>query len=583
MNQRAKILVVDDQSVMIKATRLALESAGFETLGAEGGVEGLRVTRECKPDLILLDVDMPDISGFEVCRQVKADPELQETFVIMFSGSRTDSKSRTLGLDLGADGYISRPVTNHELIARVESMLRIREANVALRDAQAEAQRLLEQSEQTRRALLSTLEDQKEVEDALRASEKRYRNLFERVPIGLYRTAPDGRILDANQAMAQMLGYADVPSLLKVNANSLFLDPADRQQESGLLGMKDVVHRYELQLRRPDGSIIWVWDTTRSILDDDGRILYQEGSLEDITERKQAELELADERNLLRTLIDNLPDPVYAKDTQGRYILKNLADLHLMNAASPEEVIGKTDYDYYSPEVAAQLTADDLAVIRSGLPLINREELVTTTDGGQAWLLTTKVPWRDHRGETIGLVGIGHDITERKRVEEMLRSLSLTDDLTRLYNRRGFLLLAEQQLKRAHRMKGNALLLFGDVDSLKNINDTLGHAQGDLALADIAGVLKETFRESDIVARLGGDEFVVLVQDAVEEGAQAVISRVEGGLEARNARGDRSYKLAVSFGIARYDPEAPCTVTDLIDAADSAMYQRKQERKRLKS
>jgi len=176
-------------------------------------------------------------------------------------------------------------------------------------------------------------------------------------------------------------------------------------------------------------------------------------------------------------------------------------------------------------------------------------------------------------------VGIGHDITERKRAEEVLRSLSLTDDLTGLYNRRGFMLLAEQQLKVAYRMKLAALLLFGDVDSLKNINDTLGHAQGDLALIDIAAVLKETFRESDIVARLGGDEFVALVQPAAEESAQAVLARVEEALEARNARDERGYKLAVSFGTARYDPEAPCVMTDLIVQADSAMYQRKQDRK----
>ena len=264
---------------------------------------------------------------------------------------------------------------------------------------------------------------------------------------------------------------------------------------------------------------------------------------------------------------------------QGHYVIKNLADVRLMNAASPEEVIGKTDFDYYAPEMAARFAADDLAVIGSGQPLINREEPMTTTAGSQRWFLTTKVPWHDHRGEIIGLVGISHDITERKQVEEVLRSLSLTDELTGLYNRRGFLLLAEQQLKVAYRMKGAALLLFGDVDSLKIINDTLGHAQGDLALVDIAAVLKETFRESDIVARLGGDEFVVLIQDAAEESAQAVLARIEAGFETHNAHGDRGYKLAVSFGTARYDPEAPCTVTDLIAQADSAMYQRKQRRK----
>jgi len=247
-----------------------------------------------------------------------------------------------------------------------------------------------------------------------------------------------------------------------------------------------------------------------------------------------------------------------------------------MDAASPAEVVGKTDYDCYPPEVAARFAAGDPAVIRSGQPLIDQEELITTATGSQRWLLTTKAPWRDHQGQIVGLVGICHDITERKAAEEMLRNLSLTDDLTGLYNRRGFLALAEQQLKLARRMKQSALLLFGDMDKVKTINDTWGHPQGDLAIIEIATVLKETSRESDIVARLGGDEFAVLALEAPESSAQTMVTRLMENLEAHNARGDRYYKLTFSVGSARYDPEAPCSVTDLIKQADSSMYQQKQ-------
>ena len=109
---------------------------------------------------------------------------------------------------------------------------------------------------------------------------------------------------------------------------------------------------------------------------------------------------------------------------------------------------------------------------------------------------------------------------ERKRMEEEIRSLSLTDELTGLYNRRGFTLLAEQEVKLAHRMNRTMLLFFCDVDNLKGINDTHGHAQGDLALKEVSAILKETFREADILARLGGDEFVVLAVDASLESAE---------------------------------------------------------------
>ena len=300
--------------------------------------------------------------------------------------------------------------------------------------------------------------------------------------------------------------------------------------------------------------------------------------LEDITERKRAETALAEERNLLRTLIDNLPDFVYAKDAQGRYVLKNLADAWLIDAVSPTDVIGKTDYACYPPEVAASFAAGDQAVLLSGQPLVDQENLITTAAGSKRWLLTTKAPWRDHQNQIVGLVGICHDITERKATEEMLRSLSLTDDLTGLYNRRGFMVLAEQQLKLARRMNRSAVLLYGDVDNLKPINDAWGHPQGDLALIEVTTILKEISRESDIVARLGGDEFAILALEAPECTAPILVARLQQNLEAHNARADHCFKVSLSVGTAWYDPGAPCAVTDLIIQADSSMYKQKQSK-----
>ena len=123
------------------------------------------------------------------------------------------------------------------------------------------------------------------------------------------------------------------------------------------------------------------------------------------------------------------------------------------------------------------------------------------------------------------------------------------------------------------------LLFFGDVDNLKMINDTHGHAQGDQALNDISAILKESFREADIVARIGGDEFLVLAVDASMERADSLTNRIQSILEKRNQPGDRPYQLSFSLGIGHYDPEAPCTLNDLIAQADGRMYQQKQARK----
>jgi len=168
---------------------------------------------------------------------------------------------------------------------------------------------------------------------------------------------------------------------------------------------------------------------------------------------------------------------------------------------------------------------------------------------------------------------------ERKRMEQEIRNLSLIDELTGLYNRRGFTMLAYQEMRLAYRFKRNVLLLFCDVDKLKTINDTYGHNQGDLALKDVSAILKETFRESDILSRFGGDEFVVLAPGASMDHAEILTHRIQAALEVRNQPGNRPYHLELSTGFARCDPEAPCTLSELITQADALMYKQKQDRK----
>ncbi len=164
---------------------------------------------------------------------------------------------------------------------------------------------------------------------------------------------------------------------------------------------------------------------------------------------------------------------------------------------------------------------------------------------------------------------------ERHRLQAELRSLSLTDELTGLHNRRGFLVLAEQQLKLARRIKTRQLLVFVDVDGLKQINDKLGHAEGDRALFDVANILRRTCRQSDIIARLGGDEYVVLAIDGAD-GVEAIAGRLEANVKAFQAAMNRPYNLALSVGVATYNPSRPCEINELLEQADRAMHAKKQ-------
>jgi len=171
-----------------------------------------------------------------------------------------------------------------------------------------------------------------------------------------------------------------------------------------------------------------------------------------------------------------------------------------------------------------------------------------------------------------------YEINQRKLKENDLRAMSLTDDLTGLNNRRGFLTLATQYLKMINRYKSNTFLFYADVDRFKQVNDTYGHREGDKVLIDIAKILKKSYRDSDIIARIGGDEFVVLPVGFHEFDPKIIIKRLDANFDELNANNNRDYNISISVGIADYDPDKPCSIEELLDRADKLMYQDKKSK-----
>ncbi|MGB7876970.1 MAG: diguanylate cyclase [Anaerolineales bacterium] len=169
---------------------------------------------------------------------------------------------------------------------------------------------------------------------------------------------------------------------------------------------------------------------------------------------------------------------------------------------------------------------------------------------------------------------------ELEKTNERLRNLSLTDELTGLNNRRGFMILANGLLKFSRRANHPLCLLYIDMDSLKKINDTFGHAHGDIALTHFAHILTQTFRDSDVIARMGGDEFAVLTIDATEGSLNAIKERLQSNVDTHNLESGRSYSLSFSLGIIRVDLTSTYTVDALLAQADAAMYEHKKQRKR---
>jgi two-component system cell cycle response regulator len=166
------------------------------------------------------------------------------------------------------------------------------------------------------------------------------------------------------------------------------------------------------------------------------------------------------------------------------------------------------------------------------------------------------------------------------KLQEKVRTMAVTDELTGLYNRRGFFSLAEKLLQLCKREKKGIFMLYTDLDGLKKINDTFGHKEGDMALIDIANILRNNYRESDIIARIGGDEFVVIPIGTTEDSAEIATSRLQKSIEIHNSEINRSYKLSLSFGIAYYDPENPCSIDELLVQGDKLMYEQKRHKQK---
>jgi len=215
-----------------------------------------------------------------------------------------------------------------------------------------------------------------------------------------------------------------------------------------------------------------------------------------------------------------------------------------------------------------------------GFPLVtgNKTQINILQKSGETIVVEMRIVEVNWEGKPALLASL-RDITEHKKKEEALHNLSISDDLTGLHNRRGFLNLAERYLRSIQGTQRRFLIAFFDLDGLKQINDAFGHNAGSQAIIETAEVLRETFRTSDIISRIGGDEFVVLAKDISEEGEEIVLERLRNNIEIHNAKSERPYKLSISVGIACYDPQNPASIDELLKSADESMYSSKQRKK----
>ncbi|MFI5011064.1 MAG: putative bifunctional diguanylate cyclase/phosphodiesterase [Hyphomicrobiales bacterium] len=219
-----------------------------------------------------------------------------------------------------------------------------------------------------------------------------------------------------------------------------------------------------------------------------------------------------EERALLKAMINQVPDYLFVKDRGGRYVLANTAVAMDLGRSDPDDLIGKSDFELHSFELAQHFFTDDRQVMQSGQPKLDIEEFMVDVSGAKKWLSTSKVPLRNERNEITGLIGVARDVTRRKQAEDQVNFLAFHDMLTGLPNRVLFEDRLDQALAGLRRGSKRVALLYVDLDRFKNVNDTLGHSAGDELIRQVAARLTALVRESDTVARLGGDEFAVIQQ-----------------------------------------------------------------------
>ncbi|MEG6522992.1 diguanylate cyclase [Desulfotomaculum sp. 1211_IL3151] len=451
MNNKVKILVVEDSRTQAEQLRYILEQNGYQVHVTYNGVQALDYISSNKPSIIISDIIMPEMDGYDLCKAVKTNEGLKGIPVILLTGL-SDAKDVIKGLSCGADNFVTKPFNEQFLLSRIRHIL----INQELRRCGS-----------TEMGMEVFFEGQKH-----------------------FLTSERMQIID--------LLLSTFENAVQKN---LELEQSNNQLKDALNKIKILEHNY-------------------------------------------------------RTILEKNSDAMVVADCQGVMCYVNPAAETLFGCSAKEIMDQPFKYSMASGE-KKEVTIERL----------NKDRLV-------AEMHVVEINWE---GKNAYLASL-RDVTENVQLREKLRNLSLRDELTGLYNRRGFITLTEQQLKVTKRAGEKLMLFFVDLDKLKMINDQLGHHEGDQALIDTANILIKTFRESDIISRLGGDEFAVLVLGDQKDRVPQLTARLMDHVNRHNAKGIRQYGISLSFGIAFFDAELPCSLDELINTADKNMYQNKRSK-----
>jgi diguanylate cyclase (GGDEF)-like protein/PAS domain S-box-containing protein len=536
------ILVVDDEPLNLSIVSSLLEESGYEVLSARDGEKGLDIARNVRPDLILLDVMMPGIDGFEVCSELKKDRRTAEIPVI-FLTALIDTDSKIHGFELGGVDYLEKPINEKELEIRVSTHIRI-----------ARMGRQLARHN-----------------DQLRQSERLFRAIFNSANVGVALLKPNGHFDRVNDRWVETFGYSE--EMLKGKA----LWQLDYEKGEETAGAVSHLTKGDIQsfnqvkrFRRSDGELFWGEEGLSVLADEQGEIRALISVVTDLTEYRKSE----EEMRLAATVFETAGESILVTDAKNRIVSVNRAFTR-MTGYTKEEVLGQNPTllasDRHGPEFFEEMWGQ----LQDGEDW--QGEIWNRRKGGELYPQQTNISIvRNNEGEVANYVAVGIDIGKRKELEEILRKQAHFDPLTHLPNRMLFLDRLDVALQRGARRQGRLAVLYIDLDGFKPVNDTFGHDEGDRVLAHLGGLLNQCVRDEDTVARLGGDEFAILLTDLdSEERAIEVAERVLEKCRMQVEVEGVVLPITLSIGIAHY-PRQGEERDRLLKLADMAMYQAKR-------
>ena len=441
----ARILVIEGTEPHRSSMPDSLRAAGHEVIVTVSPNKALDLAQSV--DLVISDWDLADTSGLELCRQL-SDPDAPRPVPVMLSATLTSVTDVMAGLVAGAAGYVNFDLPPDVLVERVRQVLITGTVHHGLsstsKDGKDEITLRVENigfamrasREQLLSVLVSTLDDlaranrqheaelqlRRETEEKLRDSEALYESLVETLPMNLFRKDRNGGVTFANRRYCQLLA-TDIDTLLGKTDYDLFpRELADKYtaDDRRVMQSGEVFECTESHVT-PDGDKRYAHVLKTAVYDANGKVIGTQGIFWDVTARRRAEEALEREQFLLNTLMDTVPDNIFFKDLEGRYLRVNRAMAERLGVKDPSEVAGKTGEDYFTPEYAARIRSRDEHVVQTGEAIFGEEEFVRWSDGTDRWVLITRMPLYDANGKINGSFGLSHNITDQKKAQQAMQ------------------------------------------------------------------------------------------------------------------------------------------------------------------